>query len=229
MIGFWATSLRAQFGSIDTGAINKPVVIELFTSQSCSSCPPADKNLAVLAENPNVIALSFHVTYWDHLHWKDTLSQQFATDRQRAYANYKRNGRVYTPQMIVNGDEEFVGSRSGDIQRSLSRAQQIEPITISKDGSSQIKAVLPKLAKGNYTLWLAGTKNSHTQSIPSGENRGRTVTYKDTVVHYEQAGNWDGHPREIFIDLPSGVTADNYVVLVQKDGYGAILAAGKAK
>lgn len=226
MIGFWATSLRAQFGTVETDAIDKPVVIELFTSQSCSSCPPADKNLATLSENPNVIALGFHVTYWDHLHWKDTLSQQFATDRQRAYANYKRNGRVYTPQMIVNGGDEFVGSRGGDIERSLSRAQTVEPVKVERV-SGQIKATLPKLKSGNYTLWLAGTQNSHTQSIPSGENRGRTVTYKNSVVHYESAGNWDGHPQEVFIDLPAGTNADNYIVLVQKDGYGTISAAGK--
>ena len=227
VLTFWAQSLRAQFSPLETGAIDKPVVVELFTSQSCSSCPPADKNLAALSENPNVIALGFHVTYWNHLHWKDTLSQKFATDRQRAYAGYKRNGRVYTPQMIVNGSDEFVGSRSGDIQRSLSRAPEIKPIKLTYESSAQIKAILPKLAKAHYTLWLAGTKDTHTQSIPSGENRGRTVTYKNAVIHYEKAGNWDGHPREIFIDLPVRNNADNYVLLVQKDGYGPIVAAGK--
>jgi len=228
-LAFSGKTLYAQFDpvSVETNMTDKPVVVELFTSQSCSSCPPADKNLAILAKNPNVIALGFHVTYWNHLHWKDTLSRQFATDRQYAYAGYKNDNRIYTPQMIINGGEEFVGSHGGNIRRSLSRAQDVELVQVTLEDSSQIKAMLPDLAKGNYTIWLAGTKDSLTQVIASGENRGKTVVYKHGVVHYKPAGQWDGQSKEIFIDIPSGTDIDNYVVLVQKDKYGAIIAAGK--
>ena len=222
---FWNNELQAQFGNLETKDLDKPVVVELFTSQSCSSCPPADKNLAKLSENPNVIALGFHVTYWNHLHWKDTLSNQFSTDRQRAYARHKGNGRVYTPQMVVNGGDEFVGSRSGSIKSSLNRAQEVDPIQVAEDGD-KLTVTLPSLKDGNYTLWLAGTKDTHTQEIPSGENRGRTVTYHNAVLHYEKAGNWDGFPQELSFDKPAG-DIDNYVVLAQEGGYGPIIAAGK--
>ena len=228
MIGaltFWTSSLRAQFGNLESDAIDKPVVVELFTSQSCSSCPPADKNLAKLSENPNVIALGFHVTYWNHLHWEDTLSHEFATKRQRAYSNYKRSSRVYTPQMIINGDEEFVGSRSGVLNRALGRAKKVEPIKISDNGDS-LNVTLPDLKDGNYTLWLAGTKDTHTQEIPSGENRGRTVTYHNAVLHYEKAGNWDGSAQELSVNKPGG-DIDRYVILAQESGHGPIKAAGK--
>ena len=228
VLAFWDKTLYAQFDTVETNAIDKPVVIELFTSQSCSSCPPADENLAALAKNPNVIALGFHVTYWDHLNWKDTLSRQFATERQRAYAGYKHDNRIYTPQMIINGGDEFVGSHGGNIRRSLSQVQDIKPVQVTLEGSSQVKAMLPDLVRSNYTIWLACTKDSLNQTIGSGENRGKTITYKHAVIHYERVRQWDGHPQEIFIDIPKNTDIDNYVVLVQEDGYGLIRAAGKA-
>lgn len=227
LLAFWGRALHAQFGTLDTTAINKPVVIELFTSQSCSSCPPADRNLATLSENPNVIALGFHVTYWNHLHWKDTLSKEFATDRQRAYASYKGNGRVYTPQMIINGSEEFVGSRSGDIKRALERAQTVAPITIKSSGKASLEITLPEIKSGNYTLWVAAIRNEHTQAIPSGENRGRTVTYRNAVTSLDQLGQWDGKTEIKNIAITPNTKIDHYAVFAQKDSYGAISAAGK--
>ena len=113
----------ARFVDVDAGASQSPVVVELFTSQSCSSCPPADRNLGKLSENPNVIALGFHVTYWNHLHWEDTLSNEFSTKRQRSYAAAFRNGRVYTPQMVVNGEQEFVGSNGSKVNAALKKAK----------------------------------------------------------------------------------------------------------
>ncbi|MEM7650922.1 MAG: DUF1223 domain-containing protein [Pseudomonadota bacterium] len=208
--------------------MDSPIVVELFTSQSCSSCPPADKNLAALSEDPKVIALGFHVTYWNHLHWEDTLSQQFATDRQRAYSRYKRSSRFYTPQMIVNGNEEFVGSRKSAIQNALKNAKPIQTIRLSKNGG-MLKAELPKLETDRYTLWLIGTKNSHTQEIPSGENRGRTVTYKNAVTQYKNLQSWDGEPQDIEINISDESVPDHYVLIAQKAGHGPIMAAGKTE
>lgn len=221
------TKLHARFGGFDTNAVTEPVVVELFTSQSCSSCPPADKNLEKLAENPNIIALGFHVTYWDHLSWKDTLSQKFATDRQRAYSRHVGKSRVYTPQMVVNGTREFVGSRSGDIASALSSPSAVKPIAVSMDTSNILTLELPALENGNYTLWVAGIQNSHEQNIPSGENRGRTVTYKNAVLDYASAGQWDGEKGTKQFEGFTTKGIDRYVVLAQENGYGPIKAAGQ--
>lgn len=227
MVGFWTKTLHAQFGSVETDAIDKPVVIELFTSQSCSSCPPADRNLAELSKNPNVIALGFHVTYWNHLHWEDTLSHEFSTNRQRAYAAYKRNGRVYTPQMIVNGGEEFVGSRSGSIASAVKSARTIKPIKVSKTvGTVQIE--LPEIEKGEYKLWLAGVQREHHQDIPSGENRGKALTYANAVQTMLDGGAWDGSVKPLIYQITPDEKIDHYVILAQKNGHGPIIAAGKS-
>lgn len=229
VVVFWGTSLHARFSSFDTSALSKPVVIELFTSQSCSSCPPADENLAKLAENPNIIALSFHVTYWDHLSWKDTLSKKFATDRQRGYSRYAGKSRVYTPQMVVNGTQEFVGSRGGDIAKALNNAIPVEPIAVTSDENNILSVQLPALDKGSYTLWVAGVKDEHEQTIPSGENRGKTVAYKNAVIEYASAGKWDGEHKTVQLEGFDTPEINRYIVLAQESGYGPIKAAGQSK
>lgn len=229
LIMFWATSLHARFGTFDTNDMNKPVVIELFTSQSCSSCPPADKNLTKLAESPNVIALGFHVTYWDHLHWKDTLSHQFATDRQRAYSRYAAKSRVYTPQMIVNGTREFVGSRGGDIDSALKSAQAVELIKATVSDDNILTIDLPAIKNDAYTLWVAGVKHETTQNIGSGENSGKTVTYTNAVIEYASGGSWDGNANTRQLEGFDNKEIDAYIVIAQKSGYGPIKAAGQTE
>ena len=203
-------------------------VVELFTSQSCSSCPPADRLLNEISDDPNIITLGFHVTYWDHLHWKDTLSREFATKRQRNYAGYKNNGRVYTPQMIVNGGTEFVGSNSRKLQNALTQSKPIRPIDINvKNG--QITLDLPDIAQGNYTLWVYGTQAAHTQSIKSGENRGRTVTYSNSALTQDSGGAWDGKARALTLDAPEAKGLDNITIIAQRNGFGMIAAAGQVQ
>jgi hypothetical protein len=230
LFSFWSNVSSAPLADDKTLPSNTPIVVELFTSQSCSSCPPADKNLAELSQNPNIIPLAFHVTYWNHLHWKDTLSREFSTQRQRAHANYNRSNRVYTPQMVINGNEQFVGSRKDRIRASLKNAQKLQRITLIQDGN-QITANLPSADKSQYTLWLAGVKNAHTQKIPSGENRGKTVTYHNAVLTLENIGNWNGASEDRVIDVhpTPEPTIDHYVLLAQTKSYGEIVAAGKSE
>ena len=223
---FWTQTLHAQFGAIDAAAIDKPIVVELFTSQSCSSCPPADRNLTDLSTNPNVIALGYHVTYWDHLHWKDTLGREFATDRQRKYASEAGLGRVYTPQMIVNGKDEFIGSRKNDIQRALDNTHAVEPIAVAKAGN-WLHFDLPNVGKADYKIWVAGIKKEHTEKIKSGENRGRTVTYSNTVIDLIDGGAWDGTSFEKILSVQANKNVDHYVIFAQENTYGQIIAAGK--
>lgn len=222
-----AGTLHAQYGALNTDQINKPVVIELFTSQSCSSCPPADENLRELSQNPNVIALGFHVTYWNHLNWKDTLSYEFATGRQRAYTGYKHNGRVYTPQMIINGDAEFVGSRRGDIATALKNAREITPINIAHNDAT-LNITLPQVENGAYRLWLAGVQKEYHQDIPSGENSGKSVTYSNAVHSWRDAGAWDGTGKTLELKITPSQNIDYYVILAQEKDYGPIIAAGKS-
>lgn len=223
--GLFAQNLKAQFTQLSVQNIDKPVIVELFTSQSCSSCPPADQNLAALAENPNIIPLSFHVTYWNHLHWEDTLSREFSTQRQRNYSRSFGNGRVYTPQMVVNGRREFVGSNRARVNDALNQARSLERIDIQKDGEA-LAITLPTIESGEYDLWIAGVKNEHTQSIPSGENRGRTVTYKNAVLTFQSGGAWDGSAQTKTVKIKPSDRADHYVILAQKIGYGSIVASG---
>ncbi len=230
LVTFWAQSLRAQFGSIDMQGATAPVVIELFTSQSCSSCPPADKLLGELSQNPNIITLGFHVTYWDHLNWKDTLGREFATQRQNNYSAFRRADRVYTPQMVVNGNEEFVGSNPGKLSAALKTAKPIKTITIDKIADNVIKLNLPSM-KGdgnlNYTLRVFGVKsNSHVQ-IQRGENRGKDVIYHNAVLSEQNLGAWMGAAEEKIVSIPPKTDIDHLVILAQIGGFGPIVAAGK--
>jgi len=202
-------------------------VVELYTSQSCSSCPPADRLLNTVANDANIIALGFHVTYWDHLHWKDTLSREFATDRQRATARHRNTRRVYTPQMIVNGKDEFVGSSKTKLASALAKPHETTPINVQYNGkNASVEFTLPNIERSTYTLWIAGIQNSHTQSIPSGENRGRTVEYKNAVLDFKSGGSWNGSTDSRTINISPQAAIDRYVVYAQENGYGQILAAG---
>ncbi len=230
VFALWGQAIQAQFGSLDVEESTVPVVVELYTSQSCSSCPPADKILHDLSQQKNIIALSCHVTYWNYLHWKDTQSQEFCTERQRAFANARGTGRVYTPQMVINAETEFVGSRKGEASSVINRAireEKVKPITISKD-DNKLSFDLPNVAPGKYGVWVFGYKDKHTQNIPSGENKGKTVTYVNSAQHQHFAGDWDGTAVSMDVDIPQNVDIDGFVVIAQSEKYGPVVAAGQS-
>lgn len=209
--------------------LTAPVVVELFTSQSCSSCPPADALLGDLAKQGNVIAFSCHVTYWDHLNWRDTLSRKFCTDRQRAYAAIQKKRQVYTPQMVVGGKYEFVGSDRGSALYYMGRSPSL-PIQLEVKDRTRLSATLPSLGRNaeKQTLWLIRYHDTHTQDIPSGENRGRTITYTNSIETMEQVGIWDGSAQTLTFGLPSGeARKPGFALIAQPRGFGPITAAGK--
>lgn len=219
LAALWVTEPWAAFGQMlglggpiaDPG-LKTPVVAELFTSQSCSSCPPADEVLGELAAIDNVIALGCHVTYWDHLNWKDTLSLPACTERQRAYAREQGSNRVYTPQMVINGRAEFVGSNRFDAQRRLDAAKgQVLPLALEwMNGALSVSLpALKRPAQTELTLWLAAIGPDRTQSIRSGENRGRTLHYVHPVSALAPIGTWDGQAGTRTLPPPDGfVTPD---------------------
>jgi hypothetical protein len=213
---------------------NAPVVLELFTSQSCSSCPPADKILGELTDtHDNVIALSCNVTYWNHLHWKDTLSKNFCTARQRGYVQALKSRGPYTPQIIINGKYEMVGSRERTIKRTINNETKnatVKLITINLEGND-LEIILPEvIGSDNYKLLLVPHGTRHTQSIPSGENKGRIVNYTNPVEAIISLGTWGGKSKSMSYDILKLNKAHGYVILAQKNGQtGNIVAAGKLK
>jgi hypothetical protein len=212
------------------------VVVELFTSQGCSSCPPADAVLGELARRPNVIALTFPVDYWDYLGWKDTLAQPGFAARQRAYAHLRGDRQVYTPQLIVNGHKPCVGSDRAQIEQFLTPgsrdatplsaevalAEEGGTVIVSVAGASDVPAV----------VWVLPIAKAKTVAIARGENRGRTVTYANVVRGMIRVADWTG--GEARFEIPRSVAqgeADGYVVLLQAaHGVkpGAILGAAKS-
>jgi hypothetical protein len=237
----WITLGAALLTQPVAGALAEPAraVVELFTSQGCSSCPPADAVLAELSRQPDLIALSFPVDYWDYLGWKDTLAQAAFTARQKAYARARSDRQVYTPQMIVNGIQPCVGSDRARIERSIRAATAglaSLPVTVAaveRDGvvtvtvSEAAQSVTPQKAE----VWLLPVLRSHMVSINRGENRGRAVTYANVVRAMNRIGEWNGGAAQYRV--PAALArrdADGYVVLLQTsdaDRPSAILGAAK--
>ncbi|MBM6594053.1 DUF1223 domain-containing protein [Microvirga pudoricolor] len=214
-------------------------VVELFTSQGCSSCPPADAVLAELSRQPGMIALSFPVDYWDYLGWKDTLAQGAFTARQKGYAKVRSDWQVYTPQMIVNGSQSCVGSDRARIEDSIRTATAglaALPVNVAAtetDGTITVsvneaaESVTPQKAD----VWVLPVLRSHMVSINRGENRGRAITYVNVVRAMNRVGEWNGGTAQYKVPVSlARKDADSYVVLLQTaDGTrpGAILGATK--
>ncbi len=200
-----------------------PVVVELFTSQGCSSCPPADDVLAALSEKPGIVALSFGVTYWDQLGWKDTFATPEYTARQRDYAAALGKRSVFTPQIVVNGRADAIGSRRPDVEALIASARR-QPdgpsISITADQVAIGAGRTPRVAD----IWLVRYDPRTVQvAIRRGENGGRTLPHKNVVRALERLGGWNGAPTQI--PLPPAPAGLKTAVLVQAQNGGPILAA----
>jgi|SRR5271165_2581502 len=198
----------------------RPILVELFTSEGCSSCPPADALLAELASRPEVLALSFHVDYWDRLGWKDPFSSPDATRRQNGYADLLHLATVYTPQMVVDGRWQAVGSDRGEVERALSTAQRNldeVPVALTIDhGRAQI--TLGPDEKGvSAALLLIGFDRRHVTSVARGENSGRTLPHVDVVRSIEEVAQFDG--RRTAFEAPIRSSCDRIAAILQaRDG-----------
>ena len=178
--------------SQQASAADKPVaVVELFTSQGCSSCPAADKILAEYAKRKDVLALSFHVDYWNYLGWKDTFSRSEFTDRQRRYATSFRRHGVYTPQVVVNGRDHAVGSRKRDIEALIDgyvRDGKSMSVAVNTKRDAEKIRVTTEASSGDATLWVVYFDKKRSVKIERGENRGRTITYHNVVRDVSMLG-----------------------------------------
>ena len=208
------------------GAQQRPAVVELFTSEGCSSCPPAEVYIGELARRPDVLALSFHVDYWDDLGWHDRFDYPEATQRQRGYARAMNLSSVYTPQAVVDGHEDFVGSDRRGIAQSLSSSRTGIPVTIStSDGKVHIDLAGMAGVPAGDVLLLA-YRQSAVSAIGRGENSGRTLTEYHIVRSQRRLGSYTGEARQYDVDVASlPKDATDVAVLVQLTGQGAIVAA----
>jgi hypothetical protein len=197
--------------SAPASADTRPVVVELFTSQSCSSCPPADALLAELARRDDVIALGLHISYWDGPGWRDPFSSQSSTDRQRAYARLFALGQVYTPQMVVDGAREMVGS---DRRQVLAAVRDARPETIARVVfSADHRSVTIGAGDGQGSVLLMRFAQSRTTKVAGGENARRTLQDANGVEALASLGNWNGSPLNFAIEPPAA--GEGIAVLVQ--------------
>ena len=212
-------------------AQNSPVVVELFTSQGCSSCPPADAYLTTLADREDVVALALHVDYWDYIGWKDKFADPPYTKRQKAYAQAAGHRSIYTPQIIVNGKEHVVGNHPKDVAQLISThndAAAVVDLSISKDGQTlAIAATASQEIKGPIAVQLVRYEPSQSVKIRSGENAGKEITYSNIVTEWHHIANWNSRKP---LQMVTEVTGDQpVVVILQRKGPGQIVATARLR
>lgn len=211
-------ALIAGLSPVATLAAERPVVVELFTSQGCSSCPPANAYLNELSrQRRDVLALAFHVTYWDRLGWKDPFSLEAATRRQDVYGRRFGDGS-YTPEIVVDGAAGMVGSVRGEVGAAIEKAKRSSrtaaSVSVTKNGE-QLSIEVGE-GSGNANILLIGFDREHTTAIPRGENSGRTLTEANVVRSVRSVGQWSGARLHISERFPEG--QDVAVVLEASDG-----------
>ena len=203
-----------------------PVVVELYTSQGCSSCPPADALFRKLADREDVIALSMHVDYWDYIGWKDEFADPDHAKRQRDYAFVAGRRSIYTPQMIVNGRTDIIGTRPMELAAAISKYQRTRSleVSLSRNGSDVTVEVAPQDGfAGPFVLYLMRYQRLREARITRGENRGRTLHYANVVEGLTTLGEWDGAtPLEMTVAAPGDLPV---VVLVQSGPVGQMAGA----
>jgi hypothetical protein len=203
----------------------RPVVVELFTSQGCSSCPPADALLGDLARRRDVVALAYHVDYWDELGWKDRFSIPEATQRQRGYVRRLARSGPFTPQVVVNGDTSVVGSDRAALETAVAEDRDALAIVLSRAGSN-LQIQFAEAWREPMDVYLVTYLREATSAIERGENAGRTLKHFNVVRSYKSLGTWSGKPQRMTVPL-AGLPADaNAVaVILQRKGQGAIAGA----
>ncbi len=225
-----AAAAALTFGAaLPLAAEQRPVVVELYTSQGCSSCPPADAMLAELRERSDVIAIALHVDYWDYIGWQDEFGHPAHAERQRAYAAKAGRRSVFTPEMIVNGQTDIVGAKPMKLSKAIADHMKKAPrITLDaeRDGRTiALRSTVPSGAVAPMEVHVLHLHPSHTSKITRGENRGKTYEYTNIAHDWRVAGTWDGASP---LDMTVQVAGDDpVVVLIQEAGAGAIVGAAR--
>jgi hypothetical protein len=221
----------AMAGTAGAEGNGAAVVVELYTSQGCSSCPPADEFFAELVKDPQVIPLALHVDYWDYIGWEDKFGSAQYTARQKAYAREAGSRMIYTPQVIVGGLDRVEGNQPGEVEamirKHLAVAREVR-LTVARDGEILvISATAEEPFDAPVRVQLVRYKPEETVAIERGENAGRTLTYRNIVTSWEALGDWTGEaPLSITAKAPG---ADPAVVILQSQGPSFIHAAARVE
>jgi len=206
-----------------------PTVVELFTSEGCSSCPPAEALLRDLADQPNILALEFHVDYWDYIGWADPYADPVFTKRQRDYAKFFRSRTVYTPQMVFQGVREGPGSRPDEVLEHLAAVQSVSKIPVFLSMTTGNKLELQLNAVGEQTdaeILLLTYDDYRETMVTRGENSGKTLTHRQVVRSLESMGSWDGTSLQLVRAIPATQSDQaGCAVLIQDKHTGRILGA----
>ena len=212
-----------------------PVLVELFTSEGCNSCPPADALLNELSDYKNIVTIAYHVTYWDYLGWKDELATKWGTQRQKKYARMMRSNQIFTPQMIIDGRHSEVGSKRHDIQKLISRRQRDE---------NRIKITIKPIETGKYQVSLDSSKLKGsvgkaeiraiyyrapiTNSILAGENRGKKLSHRNVAFKQEVLGSWKKGKQNVYIaNKPLENEVYGVAIFVQNPLTGVVIGSQK--
>jgi len=210
-----------------------PWAIELFTSQGCSSCPPADAELGRLARRPDIVALSFHVDYWDYIGWKDRFATKQTTERQRAYARTLNQRYVYTPEMVIDGRAHQPGVDDSQVETMLAEARH--------RSAARATPTLNRMADGALRIWLAAAKVEHVPAdvalfvydrrhatpVARGENEGRRLDNFNVVRRFEIVSQWNGAEASWTVPADRFQPEQGIAVIVQQADHGPVLGANK--
>jgi hypothetical protein len=211
------------------------VVLELFTSQGCSSCPPADALLEELSQKSDVIGLAYHVDYWDYIGWPDTFGHKANSDHQRAYAAAWGSSRIFTPQLVVNGREGVVGSRRSEVTPVVDKEGLELPVSLTLKGEMLKITIPPSAGREDAVIWLVSYIDRAEVVIERGENAGKTIAYTQIVTGRQALGMWEaatGAHLKLPLSEVLASPANGAVILVQleRDGLpGRILGAASYK
>jgi hypothetical protein len=237
----YAVAVVCSSAALQVSAQAEPrAVIELFTSQGCSSCPAADKLLGELAADPALVPISVPIDYWDYLGWKDTLADPRNTARQKAYAHVRGDGQVYTPQVVVNGSVHALGSDKAAIELAIAKSRKsgamLLPSIALAFADGDLHVAVPEVTdvRTGAEVWLLGVTKAATIAIGRGENKGKSVTYTNVVRRWIKLGDWNGKASSWSVPLQTikGDGIDEAAVVVQSGSsakpkaiLGATLAA----
>jgi hypothetical protein len=223
-----AAALVFSLSSASLQAAEPVVVVELYTSQGCSSCPPADKLLGELADRRDVLPLALHVDYWDYIGWADSFANPAYTKRQRAYARVAGSRSIYTPQMIIGGKDHVIGYKPMAVADAIQANRHASPIDIGmiQSGGTVVITAQPQgKLPSDMQVQLIRYAPRKSVKIERGENAGKTIRYHNIVLDWSIVGAWDG--RAPFMAEVNAPADGQYAVIIQRRGPGAVVAAAR--